>query len=123
LDKDGADVRKVGLNDILIVTPYNLQVRALQSKLTDGAKVGTVDKFQGQEAPVVIISMCSSDAGDSARGLEFLLSKNRINVAISRAETLTVVVGSPNLARTSCSNVEQMALVNLFSRIVEESTK
>jgi uncharacterized protein len=119
LDERGESPRKVELDDILIVAPYNLQVRNLQAKLPAG-KIGTVDKFQGQQAAIVIISMCSSDAGESARGLEFLLSKNRINVAISRAKTLAVIVGSPNLARAACSNVEQMELVNLFSQVVEE---
>lgn len=108
--------RKITLDDILVVAPYNMQVRALQEKFPTG-KVGTVDKFQGQEAPIVIVSMCSSDAGDSSRGLEFLLSKNRMNVAISRAQTLAIVVGSPNLARTACTNLEQLELMNLFCRV------
>ena len=112
--------RKITLDDILIVAPYNMQVRALQEKFPAG-KVGTVDKFQGQEAPIVIVSMCSSDAGDSSRGLEFLLSKNRMNVAISRAQTLAIVVGSPNLASTACTNLEQLELVNLFCRVCGES--
>ncbi|MBA4026725.1 MAG: hypothetical protein C0473_00635 [Cyanobacteria bacterium DS3.002] len=108
--------RKITLDDILMVAPYNMQVRALQERFPTG-KVGTVDKFQGQEAAIVIVSMCSSDAGDSSRGLEFLLSKNRMNVAISRAQTLAIVVGSPNLARTACTNLEQLELVNLFCRV------
>lgn len=77
-------------------------------------------KFQGQEAAIVIVSMCSSDSGDSSCGLEFLLSKNRMNIAISRAQTLAIVVGSPNLARTACTNLEQLELVNLFCRVCGE---
>lgn len=78
-----------------------------------------MDRFQGQEAPVVIVSMCASDGRASPRGLEFLFSPNRLNVAISRAQCLAIVVGCPGLARTRCRTVEQMKLVNLFCRIVE----
>jgi predicted RecB family nuclease len=117
--QDGKKVRPLTLDDILIVAPYNMQVRRLKA-LLPGAKVGSVDKFQGQEAPVVIVSMCSSTGDASPRGLEFIFSKNRLNVAISRAQTLAIVVGSPALARTHCSRVEQMELVNLFCRIMHE---
>jgi uncharacterized protein len=79
-----------------------------------------VDKFQGQEAPVVILSMCASSGESSPRGIEFLFDPNRLNVALSRAQSLAIVVGSPALARTRVSNVEQMRLVNLFCRVVEE---
>ena len=97
-----------------------MQVRLL--KLCHAKEyVGTVDKFQGQQAPVVIISMSSSNGNESARGLEFLFSKNRLNVAISRAKCLAIVVGHPGLAQTSCSKVEQMQLVNLFCRVVREA--
>ncbi len=119
---DGTMVRPLTLYDILIVAPYNMQVRRLRA-LLPGAKVGTVDKFQGQEAPVVIVSMCSSTGDASSRGLEFIFSKNRLNVAISRAQSLAIVIGSPALARTHCRNVDQMELVNLFCRIVETGSK
>jgi len=115
---DDGKTRPMTLDDILIVAPYNMQVRRLRS-LLPGAKVGSVDKFQGQEAPIVIVSMCSSTGDASARGLEFIFNKNRLNVAISRAQSLAIVVGSPALARTHCRRVEQMELVNLFCRIVE----
>lgn len=108
--------------DVLIVAPYNMQVRKLR-KYAPGVPVGSVDKFQGQEAPVVIISMCSSTGDASPRGLEFIFSKNRLNVAISRAQVLAVVVGSPALAHTRCKRVEQMELVNLFCRIVDEGSQ
>jgi len=110
------DSRRIILADVLIVAPYNMQVRALQAKFSN-AKVGTVDKFQGQEAPVVIVSMSASDAADSPRGLEFLLSKNRMNVAISRAQTLAIVVASPLLAATQCNTLEQLNLVNTLCRV------
>ena len=76
-----------------------------------------MDLFQGQEAPVVVISMCSSDASESPRGIEFLFSKNRMNVALSRAQALAVVVGSPSLGQTQVNSIEQMSLVNLFNNI------
>jgi predicted RecB family nuclease len=106
-------------SDILVVAPYNMQVRLLkQNHLPE--YVGTVDKFQGQQAIVVILSMCASDGNDLARGLEFLFSKNRLNVAISRAKCLAVVVGHPRLAATSCTKVEQMELINLYCRLVRD---
>ena len=117
---ENGDVRPVLREDILVIAPYNMQVRTLKSVHLAG-QVGTVDKFQGQEAPVVIVSMCASDGNESARGLEFLLNKNRLNVAISRAKCLAIVVGNPKLARTACSRIEQMELVNMFCKIVETS--
>lgn len=101
------------------VAPYNLQVRKLRDRLPAGARVGSVDKFQGQEAPMVIISMCSSAGDFGTRGLQFLLNKNRLNVAVSRAKSLTIVVGDPGIAHTSVSSVKDMALVNMFCRLVE----
>ncbi|MBD2329085.1 TM0106 family RecB-like putative nuclease [Alkalinema sp. FACHB-956] len=103
--------------DILVVAPYNLQVRKLQSRLRDRARIGTVDKFQGQEAPVLIVSMCASRGNLIPRGLEFLLNRHRLNVAISRAQCLSLVVGSPFLAQTMCSTLEEVKLVNLFCKL------
>ena len=110
--------RSLAIGDVLVVAPYNMQVRRLRSCLP-GYQIGTVDKFQGQEAPVVILSMSASSGEGLARGIEFLFSKNRLNVAISRAQLLAIVVGSPALATVRCSNVEQMELVNLYCRIIE----
>ena len=110
--------RAIGWDDILFVAPYNHQVSKLRSALGEQAKVGSVDKFQGQEAPVVVLSMCASDASESPRGMDFLLDKHRLNVAISRAQTLAVVVGNPRLAQTSVNRVDQLKLVSLFSSIV-----
>lgn len=100
--------------DVLFVAPYNMQVRKLQQRFGSSARVGSVDKFQGQEAPVVIVSMCASSLDDCPRGAEFLLDPNRINVAISRAKSLAIVVGSPGIMSARCTTVEQMKLVNLY---------
>jgi predicted RecB family nuclease len=110
-NKDGI-TQAIGAADILIVSPYNMQVNLLKSVLPAGARVGTVDKFQGQEAAVVLVSMTTSTAEDVSRGLEFLYSRNRLNVAISRARCLAVVVASPALLEASCNSIEQMKLVN-----------
>ncbi len=120
-EKKDSPARPLTMQDILLVAPYNMQVRLLRSRIP-GARVGSVDKFQGQEAPVVLISMCSSTSDASPRGMEFLFSRNRLNVAISRAQSLAIVVASPALARAHCSSVEQMALANLFCRIVESGS-
>ena len=108
----------IGWGDILFVAPYNYQVNLLRTTLGEEAKIGSIDKFQGQEAPIVILSMCSSDAADSPRGIDFLFSKNRLNVAISRAQALAFVVGNPKLANTSVNNLKQMEQINFFCDIV-----
>ncbi|NJM67204.1 MAG: TM0106 family RecB-like putative nuclease [Acaryochloris sp. RU_4_1] len=106
----------IGSNDILVIAPYNLQVRYLKDKLGDRARVGTVDKFQGQEAPVLILSMCASSSDAAPRGLDFLLNRNRLNVAVSRAQCLSIVVGSPALASTACNSISEIELVNLYCK-------
>ena len=111
-------VGRLGVEDVLVVAPYNMQVRKIRDLLPAGARVGSVDKFQGQEAPVVIVSMCASEGHDSPRGIEFLLNPNRLNVALSRAQSLALVVGHPGLATTRCRTLEQVKLVNLYCRIV-----
>jgi hypothetical protein len=98
--------------DILVVTPYNMQVNLLKDRLPRGARVGTVDNFQGQEAAVVLISLASSSGENIPRGLEFLFSPNRLNVAISRARCLSVLFASPTLLYTPCNSVKQVRLVN-----------
>ena len=119
-DTTGQRLRPLQLSDILCVAPYNLQVRKLQAALGPEARVGTVDKFQGQEAPVVILSMCASQGDTSPRGIDFLFHKNRLNVALSRAQSLAIVVASPALARTRCQSLAHMEQVNLFCRMMEE---
>src|SRR5205807_4857337 len=104
VDKDGSS-RVTTTDDILVVSPYNVQVNHPKSILPAGARVGTVDKFQGQEAPVVLISMATSSADDMPRNMEFLYSRNRLNVAISRARSLAVVVASPRLLEAPCTRI------------------
>lgn len=104
--------RRLTLDDLLFVAPFNMQVSRLRRRLGSSARVGSVDKFQGQEAPVVIVSMCSSSLEDSPRGIDFLLSPNRLNVAISRAQCLAIVVASPRLLSPRCTTLKQMEQVN-----------
>jgi uncharacterized protein len=102
------------LEDVLIVAPYNAQVRRLKAQLPAGARVGTVDKFQGQEAQVVIVSMTTSNDSTMPRSKAFLYSRNRLNVAVSRGKCLAVVVASPGLLQARCSTVSDIGLVNLL---------
>jgi uncharacterized protein len=110
--------RPLADRDVLLITPYNAQVAALTDALP-GLRIGTVDKFQGQEAPTSIYSMATSSADEAPRGLEFLYSLNRLNVATSRAQCLAVVVASPDLLRVRCRTPRQMQLVNALARLVE----
>lgn len=110
-DKDGVEHR-VELENILVVAPYNVQVNLLKRVLPPGARVGTVDKFQGQEAEVVIVSMTTSSGDYLPRFMDFLYSKNRLNVAISRARSLAIVIANPDLLTIPCRSPEDMALVN-----------
>jgi predicted RecB family nuclease len=115
-DKDG-NTSALELKDFLFIAPYNAQVRALQAALPADARVGSVDKFQGQEAPVCILSLCSSFGEYGSRGLGFILDRNRINVAISRAQCLAVVVADPRIATTPAGSLDEMMLVNLFCKL------
>jgi predicted RecB family nuclease len=117
-DETGA-TRPLGLDDVLVVTPYNAQVRTLRQAVPEGVRVGTVDKFQGQEAPVVIVSLASSSGEEAPRGLAFVFNKNRINVATSRAQCRVEIVCSPRLLEADCKTVEEMRLVNALCRFVE----
>jgi uncharacterized protein len=117
-DRHG-DSDELTLDDILVVAPYNAQVRCLRDALPPTARVGTVDKFQGQQAPIVFFSMTSSSGEDVPRGMDFLFSRNRLNVAVSRAQAMAVVVCSPRLMWTQCSTVEQMQLVNMLCRFAD----
>ncbi|HTL61358.1 MAG TPA: TM0106 family RecB-like putative nuclease [Nitrospira sp.] len=118
-DKDGRE-RPLALNDFLFIAPYNAQVRGLQAVLPPGARVGSVDKFQGQEAPVCILSLCSSYGEYGSRGLGFILDRNRINVAISRAQCLAVIVADPRIAGTIPSTLDEMMLINLFCKVTQQ---
>jgi predicted RecB family nuclease len=116
-DEDGE--RPLNHSDFIVVAPYNSHVRCLREHLPEAVRVGTVDKFQGQEATVVFFAMASSSGEDVPRGLDFLFSRNRLNVAVSRARCLAYVVASPRLLETHCRTVEQMRLVNALCRFVE----
>jgi len=109
--------------DVMVVAPYNAQVRRLRDALRmaglAGVPVGTVDKFQGREAPVIFYSMATSSAEDVPRSLEFLFSRNRLNVAVSRAMCLAFVVASPRLLESRARTIEQMRLINALCRFVE----
>ena len=104
--------RRIGPENILVVAPYNAQVNLLASRLPAQARVGTVDKFQGQEAAAVLISMTSSSTDDAPRDASFLLSRNRLNVAVSRARCLAVVLASPSLLATRCTHLADLRLAN-----------
>jgi predicted RecB family nuclease len=111
--------RPLRVGDFMVVAPYNAQVHALREALPEGVPVGTVDKFQGQEAPVVFFSMASSSGEDVPRNMEFLFSRNRLNVAVSRAKCLAILVASPKLLDIRCRTVEQMRLANALCALVE----
>jgi uncharacterized protein len=115
--RDGSEA-PITIDDILIIAPYNAQVFELHDRLP-GARVGTVDKFQGQEAPIVIYSMTTSTHADAPRGMEFLYSSNRLNVATSRARCVCILVGSPLLFEAECRTPQQMQLANAFCRYME----
>jgi Ni2+-binding GTPase involved in maturation of urease and hydrogenase len=117
-DKSGK-THALGIKDILIVAPYNAQVSALVERFPAGSRVGTVDKFQGQEAPLVFYSMATSTPEDAPRGMEFLYSLNRLNVAVSRARCVAVIVASPTLFQVQCRTPRQIELANAFCRYLE----
>ena len=117
-DVDGT-THQLREQDFMVVAPYNAQVRRLRAGLPSGVRVGTVDKFQGQEAPIVFFSMATSSGEDVPRNLAFLFSRNRLNVAISRAQCLALLVCSPRLLEARCSSIEEMELVNALRRLVE----
>jgi uncharacterized protein len=120
IDRDGREAA-IGLDDILIIAPYNAQVFELQERMPR-ARIGTVDKFQGQEAPIVIYSMTTSSHADAPRGMEFLYSSNRLNVATSRAKCVCILVGSPLIFEAECRTPRHMQLANAFCRYLEMAT-
>jgi predicted RecB family nuclease len=120
--RSGTNCKQMGLEDVVVVAPYNAQVGDLLLALPPGARVGTVDKFQGQEAPVVIYSLTTSSPEDAPRGMEFLYSLNRFNVATSRAMTAVIVVGNPRLFEPDGKSPRQMQLANAFCAYLESAT-
>lgn len=117
VDREGTEA-PLTRNDVLIVAPYNAQVGALGERLP-GARIGTVDKFQGQEAPIVIYSMATSSPDEAPRGMEFLFSLNRLNVATSRARCACILVANPRLFEPECRTPRQIQLANAFCRYLE----
>jgi uncharacterized protein len=117
-DKEGK-VRPLGPADILMVAPYNAQVAAIARLVPAGVRVGTVDKFQGQEAPVVLYSMASSSAQEAPRGLDFLYNPNRLNVATSRARAACILVAARRALEPECRSPEQMRRANALCRYRE----
>ena len=118
VDSDGIE-QPLQPEDILVLAPYNAQVRCLQERLPAGVRVGTVDKFQGQQAQVAFFSMATSSGEEVPRNVEFLFSRNRLNVAISRAKCLAILVCSPRLLDIHATSIEQMKLVNALCRFAE----
>ncbi|MEU0238072.1 TM0106 family RecB-like putative nuclease [Nocardiopsis sp. NPDC006198] len=123
----GLEPRPLTGEDILVVAPYNLQVRALRRALAaaartdpalEGVRVGTVDRFQGQEAAAVICSMTTSNAAEASRGTAFVLDRNRLNVALSRAQLLAAVVHSPDLLTTAPRSIDELRLLASFTGLV-----
>ena len=122
-DKRG-EQHPIGADQILVVTPYNAHIRAIEDSLVKvgcsaGVKIGTVDKFQGREAPVAIYSMATSSADDAPRGMEFLYDPHRLNVATSRARAMAIIVASPDLIRVSCHTPRQMYWANALCQAWE----
>lgn len=115
---DKGQSRALRPDDVLIVAPYNAQVSDLVARIPQ-ARIGTVDKFQGQQAPVVIYSLTTSSPEDAPRGMEFLCSLNRLNVATSRAQVMVIIVGNPLLLEPECRSPRQMQLANALCRYVE----
>jgi superfamily I DNA and/or RNA helicase len=117
IDSDGQE-RPLTIADIIVITPYNAQVFEIQQRLP-GAHVGTVDKFQGQQAAIAIYSTATSSHADAPRGMEFLYSLNRLNVATSRAKCISVLVSSPAVFEAECKTPRQIQLANAFCRYLE----
>ena len=111
----------LGFENILVVAPFNMQVNALKAQLPEGCRVGTVDKFQGQEAEVVIVSLTTSSPDELPRHVDFFYSKNRINVAISRARTLAIILANPKLLELDAATVEHLRLVNTLAWLHSEA--
>jgi uncharacterized protein len=119
IDGEGVE-HPMTAHEILVVAPYNSQVALLLERLDGrGVRAGTVDRFQGQEAPVVIYSMATSTPEDAPRGMEFLYSLNRLNVATSRARCACILVASSRLFEPECKSPRQMQLANAICRYVE----
>lgn len=107
------------LENIMVIAPYNAQVQRLKDKLPEGIEIGTVDKFQGREAPVVIYSVATSGPEDAPRGMDFLYSQSRLNVAVSRAQCSFIMVANRDIFEPGCKSPAQMKLANAYCRFLE----
>ena len=122
--KEGGEIKKISHDDIMVVAPFNMQVNNLEKIIdTKDARIGTIDKFQGQESKVVFISMTSSDPENLPRHKEFFFSRNRLNVAISRAQCVAIILFNSNLLLTSCQKINEMRLVNNFCKLLKYEVK
>jgi uncharacterized protein len=122
--KEGGEIKKISHDDIMVVAPFNMQVNNLEKIMdTKDARIGTIDKFQGQESKVVFISMTSSDPENLPRHKEFFFSRNRLNVAISRAQCVAIILFNSNLLLTSCQKINEMRLVNNFCKLLKYEVK
>jgi len=117
---------KISAKDIMVVAPYNAQANnireRLKKKFKDDVRVGTIDLFQGQEAKVVLISMTTSDVESLPRHKDFFFSRNRLNVAISRAECVAIIIFNENLLLASASSIKEMKLINSFCKLLTFKT-
>ena len=111
--------RPLTIEDFLIVSPYNAQVNFLLARLSEGTRCGTIDRFQGQEAPVTIISMTSSDLESLPRDKSFFFNRNRLNVAISRAQCLSVILFNPKLLESPPKTYEEFKMINNFQKLLK----
>ena len=111
--------RKISIDDILIVSPFNAQVNFLKARLNKGARCGTIDKYQGIEAPITIISMTSSSVDDLPRNKKFFFNRNRLNVAISRAQCSSVILLNPKLLESAPNDYEEFKLMNYFQKLMK----
>jgi uncharacterized protein len=118
-DKNETETKTLTLKDIMVIAPYNAQVQRLKDKLPDDVEIGTVDKFQGREAPLVIYSVTTSSPENAPRGMDFLYSQSRLNVASSRAQCSFIMVANKEVFEASCKSPAQMKLANAYCRFLE----
>ena len=109
--------RKLVIDDILVIAPYNVQVNNLSEQLPEGNRTGTIHRFQGQEAPISIVSMTASDDENAPRGINFLFDPRSLNVAVSRAQCLSIVIMNKKLFKANASNIEQIKMINNFNKL------
>ena len=122
IDSDKTE-RPLTISDFLIISPYNAQVNFLLERLPNGTRCGTIDRFQGQQAPITIISMTSSDVENLPRDKSFFFNRNRLNVAISRAQCSSIVLLNPRLLETPPKTLEEFKLINNFNKLLKYKTK